>query len=88
MKLILAIIPDHDNEPVSQALISQGFRVTQIASSGGFLRRGSVTLVVGVEDARVDEAARLIRETCAPLAEPGDKRAVMFVLNVAEFSQI
>ena len=36
MKLIIAIIRDIDNDPVSQNLIAAGFRVTRIASTGGF----------------------------------------------------
>jgi len=88
MKMIVAILRDSDNEPVSQALISSGFRVTRIASTGGFLRRGSSTLMIGVGDERVDEAIKVIRDNTAPPEEPGAKRATLFVLNVEHFSQI
>ncbi len=88
MKLIVAILHDKDSEPVSHALVAANLRVTQIASSGGFLRRGSTTLMIGVEAERVDEAIRIIRENCSPAAEPGMKRASLFVLNVANFEQI
>ena len=36
MKMIIAIIRDSDNESVSQALVTNSFRVTRIASTGGF----------------------------------------------------
>lgn len=88
MKLIFAILNDKDSEPVSQALISKNFRVTRIASSGGFLRRGSSTLMIGVEPEKVDEALQLIREHCPPAEETGLKRASLFVLNVANFEQL
>jgi len=88
MKLILTIISDHDNEPVSQALIGKGFRVTRIASTGGFFRRGSSTLMIGVSDEKVDEAMQIIRDTVTPASKPSTPRATFFVLNVENFSQI
>jgi len=87
MKLILTIISDNDNEPVSQALIGKGFRVTRVASTGGFFRRGSSTLMIGVSDEKVDEAIQTIRETVTP-GEPGTPRATSFVLDVENFTQI
>jgi len=88
MKLIIVILRDEDSEPVSQALISEGYRVTRIASTGGFLRRGSTTLMIGVEDNKVDEAIQVVRENCVVTIEPGLKRATLFVLNVDMFTQI
>lgn len=88
MKMIVAIIRDHDNEPVSNALINSGFRVTRIASSGGFLRRGSSTLMIGVAEEKVDQAIQLIRDNTTIAEDPGLKRATLFVLDVKEFTQI
>jgi len=88
MKMIIAIIGDHDNEPVSQGLIQADFRVTRIASTGAFLRRGSSTLMIGVEDDKVDAAIQVIRERTTSTGETGVKRATLFVLNVAHYSQI
>lgn len=88
MKLIITILRDSDNEPVSHALIETGFRVTRIASTGGFFRRGSSTLMIGVADERVDEAIQVIRANTAPPVEPGVNRATLFVLNVEHFSQL
>ena len=47
MKLIISILRDIDHDAVSQALTSAGFRVTMIASTGGFWRRGNTTLLMG-----------------------------------------
>lgn len=88
MKLIVAILRDEDSEPVSQALISEGFRVTRIASTGGFLRRGSTTMMIGVEAGKADEAIEIVRENCALTVEPGLKRATLFVLDVDRFTQL
>ena len=88
MKMILAIIRDIDNEAVTQSLVEASYRVTRIASTGGFLRRGYSTLLIGVEDEKVDSAIELIRDNTTSADEPGMKRATMFVLNVARFSQV
>ncbi len=87
MKLIIAIIRDPDSDPVTQALTSAKFRVTRIASTGGLLRRGVATLLVGIEDERVDTAIQILSEKCAPTAE-GEKRATIFVVPIANFVQI
>lgn len=88
MKMIFAIIRDHDNDAVSNALIKAGFRVTRIASSGGFLRRGSSTLMIGVADEKVDEAIEIMRSNTTVVDDPSVKRATLFVLDVKKFTQI
>ena len=82
MKLIIAILRDVDNEPVSRALTTASFRVTVIASTGGFLRRGSTTLLIGVDDEQLDTALEIVRKTVSPPTEPNQKRATIFVLKV------
>jgi uncharacterized protein YaaQ len=84
MKLIIAIIRDNDNDAISHALTSNDLRVTQIASTGGFLRRGHSTLLIGVEDEQVDQALKLIREN-SKSGENEEKRGVIFVLKVDQF---
>ena len=88
MKLIIAVVHHTDGEDVLRALIEAGFTVTRIASSGGFLRRGNATLLIGVEAGRVPEAIQLVREHTAPPVDPGPKRATVFVLNVERFEQV
>jgi len=88
MKMIIAIIRDSDNEGVSQALVTGGFRVTRIASTGGFLRRGSSTLMIGVEDDKVEAAIQVLRENTTPPDEAGAKRATLFVIPVEHYTQV
>lgn len=88
MKMIIAILRDDDSEAVSQALINEKFRVTRIASTGGFFRKGSTTLMVGLADEMIDQAMEIIRQNCKPAIDPGIKRATLFVLNIAHFEQI
>lgn len=88
MRLVLAIVQEADKEPIVNALLKRAFHVTGIASTGGFLRRGKATLLIGVEKERVKEAIQLIRENSAPAIDPELKRAVIFVLKVDYFDQI
>ncbi len=88
MKLVIAIAYDTNGEEILHALLEGGFRVTRIASTGGFLRRGNATFLIGVKDENVPAAIKLIREHSAPAIDPGLKRATVFVLNVDRFEQI
>ena len=88
MKLIIAILRDEDSEPVSTAMIEAGFRATRIASTGGLWRRGSTTMMVGVEDDRIEEAMQVVREHVSATAEPGMRRATLFVVKVDRFVQV
>ena len=87
MKLMIAIIHDHDSDPVTQTLNAASFRVTRVASTGGLLRRGMTTLLIGMEDGQIDAAIQVLRDTCAPAAE-GEKRATIFVVPVDRFEQV
>ncbi len=88
MKLIVAIIKDRDALNVSDALVEREFRVTRIASTGGFLRHGNVTLLVGVEAEAVDEVFGIIEGNCAPPEREGEHKATIFVLPAEDFVQI
>ena len=88
MKLIVAIVHHTDGEDILHALTEAGFRVTRIASSGGFLRRGNATLLVGAEAAQVASAVQIIREYSVPPVDPGLKRAAVFVLKVDRYEQL
>jgi uncharacterized protein YaaQ len=87
MKMIVAILQDEDAESVTEALMDSELCVTEIASTGGFLRQGSSTLMIGVENDSVDEAIQIINSNCIPSVEPMQKRATLFVLNVEHFEQ-
>jgi uncharacterized protein YaaQ len=61
MKLIVFVTDDGHADASVDALVAQGFRVTRLATTGGFLRRGNTTLLVGVEDDQVDRAYSLVK---------------------------
>jgi len=59
MKLVLAIVNNDDSAIVSSALTKEGFFVTRLSTTGGFLMVGNTTLLIGTDDSRVGE----IKET-------------------------
>ncbi len=87
MKLVVAILKDSDALAVTDVLVEAHFRVTRIASTGGFLRRGNVTLLLGVEAGAVEQVFRLIEENCQP-PEAGQHKATLFVLPAEDFVQL
>lgn len=66
MKLIVAVIQDKDSVRLLEALVRKGYRATKLASTGGFLREGNTTVLIGVQDGQTDEVLATIRETCRP----------------------
>ena len=62
-RLVITVLRDADGDEVLQALLDAEFRVTRIASTGGFMRRGNSTLLIGVKKERVDTAVQIIRNT-------------------------
>lgn len=64
MKLVIAVVQDQDAERTTTALNSAGYRVTRIASTGGFFSVGNTTLLSGVEDNQVPAVLAILKETC------------------------
>jgi len=61
MNLVLAIMQGDDADQVVGGLLVVGYRVTRLNSAGGFLRRGNVTLLIGVDSAQVDDVLQIIQ---------------------------
>ena len=64
MKLVIAIVQDEDAIDVLDSLTDKNFRVTKLATTGGFLKAGNTTLMVGVEEEKLDQALDVIKEVC------------------------
>lgn len=64
MKLIIAIVQDDDAADLLEILTEGGFRVTKLATTGGFLRAGNTTLLIGVEEKDVDKVIGHIEDVC------------------------
>ena len=64
MKLIIAIVQDEDSSRLLSDLMQHGIGVTKLATTGGFLRSGNTTLLIGVSDDRLEETVSLIEHIC------------------------
>lgn len=60
MKLVIAVVQDSDVDEILDALMRADLKATQITSSGGFLREANVTLLIGVEEDRVQDAIAIV----------------------------
>ncbi len=64
MKMVTAIINKEDTRTVSSALVKAGFSVTRLSTTGGFLMAGNTTLMMGVEDDKLDKCIDVINDCC------------------------
>lgn len=82
MKLVIAIVQNDDAGPLSDALREQNYPTTLISTTGGFLREGNSTFLIGVKEDQIEPLLALIKESCKtrtqlvnpmpPVVEPGE----------------
>lgn len=92
MKLIIAIVHDEDAGRIVDVLTDADYRVTRIATSGGFFKKSNATLLIGTEAEQVDQVLDLIRANTKPKkpAPHGESvaRATVFVIDVTRFERL
>lgn len=64
MKLIYAIVRTEDSNAVVEELTKNKFSITRLATTGGFLRRGNTTLLIGTEEDQVSKAIDIVKKEC------------------------
>lgn len=62
--MVIAVVQDQDSNRLSNALTKAEFRATKLASTGGFLRSGNTTFLIGTNDENVPTLLNLIRDNC------------------------
>ena len=94
MKLIIAVVQNEDADNVVDALLEAEYRATRLASTGGFLRRGNTTIMIGVQDEQVDPVLDLIRsqarsrQASAEHAPVQTAPATVFVLDLEDYQRL
>jgi uncharacterized protein YaaQ len=97
VKLTLTVVRNEDADAVVEALITNGFYVTRLPSTGGFLRAGNTVLLTGLEDDRLDEMVETVKgrtrlrvqpPTSSAEEEVTVSRAVVFVLGLEELRKL
>lgn len=69
MKLIISIVHKDDASDLQSHLSKAGFMSTRLSTTGGFLRAGNVTLLVGTEDEKVESVLEILRTCCSRRTE-------------------
>lgn len=73
MKLIIAVVRDELASGLTEKLTQKGFGATKLASTGGFLKAGNTTFLIGVSVQQLDEVIGIIKAACpARKTVPGD----------------
>ena len=82
MKLVVAVVHNEDARVLIDALLAHEYRATWLHSSGGFLKQSNATILLGVNEAKVEEVVALVRDNChsrtqtvspiPPIMEPGE----------------
>lgn len=88
MKMILANTDDAVSSDLSDSLIQANYRVTHLAATGGFLRGGATTLMIGVEDELVEEALKIIRQYIKNHPNYEKDIATIYVLDVNNYNRL
>ncbi|WP_082235847.1 cyclic-di-AMP receptor [Halobacillus massiliensis] len=65
MKMIIAIVQDKDSNRLTDALADNDLQTTKLSTTGGFLREGNTTFMIGCDDNQVDDALDIIRKNCS-----------------------
>lgn len=65
MKLLIGIVNNDDANELLNEMNKAAFQATRLSTSGGFLKTGNVTFLVGVEEDRVEELIDIFRSCCS-----------------------
>ena len=93
-KLIIAVVQNEDADNVVDALLEDEFRATRLASTGGFLRRGNTTLMVGADEDQIDRILDLVRSNARSGNSPAEgsevqsAAATVFVLDLEDYQRL
>lgn len=89
MKLIYVIVRNVDSSRVMEGLNKEGFYVTKLASTGGFLREGNTTLMIGTDEEKVEEVINVVKKECGPRQQiisnpvgPAEYTSMQVLVNV------
>ncbi len=102
MKLLITIVQDQDVQRLLEGLTEYGFSATKLASTGGFLKVGNTTLIVGVDDEKIPSVLEIIQHSCkkreqtvSPFSRGGLRArsinvgsATVFIVDVERFERI
>ena len=63
-KMVIAVLQESDYDATVEVLSSHRIFVTKLSSSGGFLKKKNVTVMIGVEEAQLQDVLDILK-SCA-----------------------
>lgn len=90
MKLFVCIVNDVYRDHMENRLQNEGFRITELASSGGFRRKGNTTFLIGCNERDVEQLKQSMKDACLQLEKKKNiegrqrYRYTSFMLNTSE----
>lgn len=97
MKLVHVIVRNEDANKIAEALVENGFYLTRLASTGGFLRMGNTIFISGIADDQLDKMIKLIQAHAEVHVQPPSSRikeetrvsrAVVFVQDMEQLIKL
>lgn len=64
MKLIICIVQDQDSGSLIDDLTEKNYRITKLSTTGGFLKAGNTTLLIGVDEEEIKPVLKIIEDNC------------------------
>ncbi|KEH98314.1 hypothetical protein Z968_06255 [Clostridium novyi A str. 4552] len=64
MKLVIAVVQDNYADDLIDVITEAGHGVTKLATTGGFLKAGNTTLMIGVKKEEVEKVISIIKDVC------------------------
>ena len=74
-KLVIAILQEDDYDTTLSSLIAHHIFVTKLSSSGGFLRKKNITIMIGVEAEQLDTVLQILKESA------GHRKEVVYTMT-------
>ncbi len=86
--IVLIVVTDLAKQEVVQALLAADYHVTEIGSTGSLFTTGFASLLIGVTADQVEEVLHIVRQNCHTAFDPGEKRAIAYVLRANTFAMM
>ncbi|MCE7792217.1 cyclic-di-AMP receptor [Salipaludibacillus sp. CUR1] len=64
MKLMICVVQNRYRDAMEEGLKSKSYRMTELASSGGFMKRGSTTFLIGISEEDIGNLQETMRDIC------------------------
>ncbi|WP_306453961.1 cyclic-di-AMP receptor [Bacillus sp. FJAT-45350] len=87
---MICIVNDYYKEEIERQLKNKGYRMTELASTGGFLKKGSTTFLFGVLEDDIAELKGSIKKACLDVEKikgkkrSSESRLTSFVVNATQ----